>query len=291
MREVDHKHTSSKMMILVNFIGVGREAHPTLLLSVFDDIENRSLGSIMMSEFYADPVEKITSLKPFLKRDDKKRTITFVGDTMELRIPKRFEVYGMLDTTDVVQTLGIMDVIIDGKYQCSLDILSKITIAPTSYDDMVINGTPYLVVYLEHGDVFIQNTQVAKDANVVYAVYVEFITRGKPLYTLGYDQLALIFDRVKQLTGGGIGVDRVLFELIVSHLARDASDLFKQYRYTLMEEPPVIIPLRSVSLAPTTTSSRVFGSYFDDGLTSSLITRNVEESPFENIIRGIPQDV
>lgn len=291
MREVDHSYTSSKMMIFVNFIGVGREAHPALLLSVFDDIENRPTGSIMMSEFYADPVEKITSLKPFLKRDDKKRTITFVGDTMELRIPKRFEVYGMLDTTDVVQTLGIMDVIIDGKYQCSLDILSKITIVPTSYDDMVINGTPYLVVYLEHGDVFIQNTQVAKDANVVYAVYVEFITRGKPLYTLGYDQLALIFDRVKQLTGGGIGVDRVLFELIVSHLARDASDLFKQYRYTLMEEPPVIIPLRSVSLAPTTTSSRVFGSYFDDGLTSSLITKNTEESPFENIIRGVPQDV
>ena len=244
-----------------------------------------------MSEFYAEPVEKIKSLKPFTLRNDTKRTITFTGETMEVRIPKRFEVYGMLDITDVVQALGIMDIIIDGKYECSLNVLSKLTIVPSEMDDMVIDGVPYLVLYLQKGDIFIQNTQVTQDANAIYAVYVEFITRGKPLYTLGYDQLALVFDRVKQMTASSVGVDRVLFELIVSHLARDPKDLFRQYRYTVMDVPPTIIPLRSVSLAPTTTSSRVFGSYFDDGLTSSLITTNKENSPFENIIRGFPQDL
>ena len=236
-----------------------------------------------------NPVQKLDSIAPYFKEDKAKNRRIFVGESLEIRIPKRFEIYGLLDITDKVRTLGIMDLIIDGKYEASLNILCPVVICPSEIDEMTIDGVPYLVLYLEHGDIFIDNDQVPQTNKAVYSVYVEFITRGKPLYTFHYRELALIFDRAKELTGSGIGVDRVLFELIVSHLARDKNDLFKQYRYTDMKDPPQFIPMRSVIYAPSNTTTRMVGSYSDDGTVAAAQTQTTTDQPFENIFRGIPQ--
>lgn len=242
-----------------------------------------------------DPVtqltlEEVTDLKPFFKYDDTAKTMIFVSDELEVRVLKRFEVYDLLNVSDVVETLGLMELIIDGKYHASLNMLAKIQIEPTEMSEIQINGVPYLSLYLKHGDKFIAHTQVVQNASIQYAVYVEFIARGKPLHTMTYNELALVFDRVKQMTGSKLGVDRVLFETVVSHLARSQDDLFLQYRYTDMSKPMRLIPIRSVSYAPTSTSSRINGSYFDDGLTASLQTENTEHMPFEDLMRGFPPE-
>lgn len=242
-----------------------------------------------------DPVtqlelEEIKNPSRFFKYDPKKKTQTFIGDHLEVRVLKRFEVYDLLNVTDVVETIGIMELVIDGKYHASMNILAKISIHPTEIGEIQIDDVPYLSLYLKHGDLFIANTQVVQNASIQYAVYVEFIARGKPLHTMNYDELALVFDRVKQMTGSKLGVDRVLFETVVSHLARDQDDLFLQYRYTPMNRPMRLIPIRSVSYAPTSTSSRINGSYFDDGLTASLQNENREHMPFEDLMRGFPPE-
>ena len=103
--------------------------------------------------------------------------------------------------------------------------------------------------------------------------------------------MALVFDRVKPLTGKDLGVDRVLMELIIAHLARDPDDLFTQYRHTSMKHPMQMIPLRSVFHAPTNTTTRTIGSYAGDGMTAALQTTTRDDQPFENILRGIPQDL
>lgn len=239
---------------------------------------------------YVHSVEPIKDIDRFFLYDEKQHTMTFIGKTLELRIPKRFEVYGLLTVADTVQTLAVFDMIIDEQYQCSLNLLASIDITPSEISDMVYDDVPYLVLYLKHGDRLITHTQVVKDQSIISALYVEFITRGKPLYTFGYLDLALLFDRAKALTGSGIGVDRVLFEMIISHLARDPSDIFKQYRYTDMAEPAHLIRLRSVSYAPSSTSARLLGSYFDDGLAASLIHHNESNQPFEDMLRGLPTE-
>ena len=237
---------------------------------------------------YAYPVESIKDIDRFFKFDPDKHTMTFIGNSLELRIPKRFETYGMLEVTETVTALAVLDMIIDEKWQCGLNLPAKIEIAPSVIGEMVYEENAYQVLHLEHGDQFIKHTQVIKDQSIIYALYVEFITRGKTIYTLDYVGLALLFDRVKQMTGSGIGVDRVLFEVIVSHLARDPDDIFKQYRYTDMSKPMHLVRLRSVSYAPTSTTARMLGSYFDDGLNASLVHHEDKEQTFENILRGLP---
>lgn len=246
---------------------------------------------MVKEEYYAHSVTPVPSIKKFFKRDETKRTVTFIGDSLQVRIPKRFQSYRMLEITDVIKALGVMDLIINEKYECSLNILGRITIIPSRYEEIVLKDVPYLVAHLEHGDIFINDTNIAQEASVIYAVFCEFVTRGKPLYTFTYEEFALVFDRVKEFVGRGLGVERSVFELIIAHIARDKKDLFKQYRHTDLKSPPVFIDLNNVSLAPTTTSSRLVGAYFEDGLTASLITTSKEKAPFEEIMRGIPSEV
>lgn len=244
-----------------------------------------------MAEPYEHKLEHITDISKFVKYDDKKKILYFTGDTLEIRVLRRMEVYGLLEVSDTVQTIGIADLIIDGKYQATLNMLAVISIEPTTVKETEIDGVPYLVLTLKKNDVFIQRTQVVQNGGIVYAVYVEFITRGKPIYTLTYDELALVFDRAKQMTGSGIGVDRVLFEVIISHLTRAQKNWFIQYRHTDMKGPMAFIRLRSVSYMPTSTSSRIIGSYHDDGVDASLLTTAEKSQPFEDMLRGIPLSV
>ncbi|MBO7714922.1 MAG: hypothetical protein J6S85_15245 [Methanobrevibacter sp.] len=230
-------------------------------------------------------IDKVDS---YFKRDDKKRTITFVGKSLQVHIPKNFETYRLLEITDCVKALGLMTLIIDEKYWCSMNILAKLTMFPSRYEFVIIENNDYIKMDFEHGDIFIGDTQVVQETPIIYAVYSEFITRGKPLYSFTYNDFAKTFDNVKALTGSGLGVDRVIFELIVSHIARNEKDVFTQYRYTDMKDPPKFISLVNMSLAPTTTSSRMCGGYFNEGLSASLLTTSKEEAPFENMIRGIP---
>ena len=244
----------------------------------------------MVASPYAYPVEHITDIDKYFKYDPVKHCMIFIGDSLELRIPKRFEVYGMLEITETVTTVAVLDMIIDEKYQAGLNLLAHIQVIPREISEMVYEEIAYLVLYLEHGDQFMLHTQVVRDGSIVSSLYVEFITRGKPIYTLDYIKLALLFDRAKALTTQSIGVDRVLFEMIISHLARSQDDVFKQYRYTDMVKPMRLINLRSVSYAPTSTTARLLGSYFDDGLSTSLIHQVENEQPFENLLRGVPYE-
>lgn len=232
--------------------------------------------------------QKIDKIDKYFKRDDKKKTITFTGKSLEVYIAKNYETYRLLEITDCVKALGIMCLIIDEKYWCNVNILAKLTMHPSQYEFIVIDTVDYIKMNFDHGDIFIGDTQVIQDSSILFAVYSEFITRGKPLFSFTYDDFARTFDHLKELCATTLGVDRVIFELIVSHITRDEDDVFTQYRYTDMKKPPKFISLVNMSLAPTTTSSRMCGGYFNDGLSASLLTTSKEQTPFENMIRGIP---
>lgn len=237
---------------------------------------------------YANPVTPITDLTPFFEQNKKTGGWTFVGETLEIRIPKRFEVYDLLSITDTVTSLGIMDLVINGRYQCGMVILNQIQIEPSEITEMEYNGVPYVVLHLTPGDRFIPNPNVVKEDRVIYAIYVEFDTCGKPIYFLNYDQLGLIFDKVKLMTGSGLGVDRVVYEVIIAHLARDRNNLYLPYRLTDMKQPFALIPLKQVTHSTTNTTARLIGSYFSDTLAASLVTTTTENYPFEDVLRGLP---
>lgn len=237
---------------------------------------------------YLNPLKHITDISKFFEYDAKKHVTTFVGESLEIRVPKRFEVYGLLNITDTVETIGVMDLIIDDKYQASLHMLAVIEVEPSEISTIMVGSIQYQVMKLFHGDRFIANTQVVKKGNIIYALYEEFITRGNPIYTMKYEDLLTLFDQAGEMCGADLPVDHAIFEMIFSHLSRDANNLFTQYRHADMSGPMEFIALRSVAHAPDSTTARVIGSYYTEGLTASLLHHNEDRKPFEDLLRGIP---
>ena len=240
---------------------------------------------------YTKSYTKIQDIDPFFEYDSEKKTMRFIGETLEVRVPKRFEVYGLLQVHNNVETVGIMDLIIDETYQAGLHLLAKIVTYPTNIWVTTIQNIEYMVFSYTTGDLFIENTEVVKDSNIIYAVYVEFMTRGNMMYTFTYNDIARLFDSSKIVTGSSIPVDHSILEMVYSHLSRDQDNKFDQYRHTDMSEPFSFIALRSVGYAPDSTTSRMLGSYFDEGVNANLVHENDTRHPVEDLLRGhIPDE-
>ena len=194
---------------------------------------------------YLNPLTHIRDIHPFIETDPKTGRVTFIGDTLEIRIPQRYEVYDLLAMEDVVTTLAVFDMIIDGKYQASMNLLASITIDPTDRGSMVYDGVPYVVLYLNKGDTLMKTSDLVMNPAVVYALWIEFITQGKMLYTYNYDDLPMMFDRVRQCCGRGLGVGRSIFEAVLAFLCRDPDNIFIPYRLTDMKKKYTFVALLS----------------------------------------------
>jgi hypothetical protein len=238
---------------------------------------------------YLNPVEKISDVTPYFKKDPKTSSMTFIGESLELRIPLSFKKHGAITIGDTVTTPGVLDMIINDKYRTGLNILASITIEPSDISEMTYNGVEYLVLKLKNGDKFMSSYRVIRDSQIVYVLWTEWITNGNVGYWLTYDDLLKLFNNVEELTGSGIGVSRSVYEGIISHIARDKNNLALQYRLTDMKKPMRLVALNSVSHAPTGALARINGAYFRDaGMTSALRYRIDQTQPFEDLLRGIP---
>ena len=236
---------------------------------------------------YTKDLKPISDISPYFKKT-KNNSIVFTGESLEIRIPSKFSQYGYLIISDEISTLGVFDMIIDDEYHVGMNILGTITIVPSDTDTMTYDQIDYTVLYLKNSDVFIKNTKILKDPNVVYTLWSEWITDGRVPYYINYTNLLKMFENVKELTGQGIGVSRSVFEGIIAYLARDPKDKSRQYRLSNMKDPMHFVALSSVSEGPSGTLARLNGAYFrDQGLTAALKIKVTDEQPFENILRGI----
>lgn len=241
---------------------------------------------------YAHELETITDVSGYFQKNPKDFSVSFIGESLELRIPLSFKKHGALTIDDTITTPGVLDMIIDDKYRVGLNLLAPITIEPSDISEMTYLGVEYLVLKLNKNDKFMTSYRVVQDPQIVYVLWDEWITKGGVAYWFSYDDLLKLFSHVRELTGSGIGVSRSVYEGIIAHLTRDRVKSSIQYRLTDMKKPMKLIALNSVSQAPKGTIARLNGSYFRDaGMTSALRYEIDEPQPFENILRGIPSNI
>jgi hypothetical protein len=225
-------------------------------------------------------MEKIKDLNKFftIKND---KLIFSGGKELIIRIPKRYEVYGLLDIQDTINTLAVLGIEIDNKYMCGLKLLGMFEIPTKEYEEEVINNIAYIKIILEKDDIVFNSIKTIKNSSITYAIFVEFMTYGKWPYFIDYDSACTILERANLDTGMSLNVNRIVYEFIIAHLARDADDVNVFYRHTNKKKPPNLLMLRSVSHATESTTSKVLGSYFNDGLVSSLVHEPPNDSNYE----------
>jgi hypothetical protein len=229
---------------------------------------------------------KLDKIDQYFTYHPETNEMVFIGESLVVMIPRRYEVYDLLTLADTVKTLAVVDLVFDDTYRAGLLMLTTIEMEPDDVSTIMVGDLQYVRCTLSKGARFITNTERIADSSIVYAVWMEFITRGKLIFNIDYDQLATLFDQSKSMCDQNMNVDHVVFEIIYSHLCRDPDNLTIQYRYTDGNKPFRLIALRNVGYATVSTTSRLLGSYFGEALNASLLQTTTEHSEIEDLLRS-----
>lgn len=210
--------------------------------------------------------------------------VIFTGDMCKVRILEKMENYGCLSVTDVVNTLGVFDMEVDG-VTSGMFLVAHIEMHPSDIDTVEIDGARYVECTFRKGDTFMVTTNTVVDPLVAFAVYVLYIKYSNVMAAMSYEDQATIFDRIKKTCGLGFAVDHVVYEMVFAHLSRDPEDFTIPYRNTAMNDDFRRIKLSDVTHASRSTSSRVVGAYFADGINAALTNPSTTHSPIEDLLR------
>ena len=212
------------------------------------------------------------------------KTVLFVGNKLEILIPDRYAQHGCLELTNEVKTLGVFDMKVNGKDSGYL-LPARITIIPSEMETITVGTDKFVRLTLYENDVFIKNRDVVMDEQLAYVVFYEIIYGGNAPKFLTYDDKVFLFDTVSEVTGISFPTDHVVFEMMVALLHRDKKDISLQYRLGDMKDEPMNIPLRLVSHAALSTTSKIVGSYMDDGIDAALVNSSDINSDIEDLLR------
>ena len=235
---------------------------------------------------YQKTYTHIKDIDRFFEYDDKQKTMTFTGNSLIVYIPYRYSSYNLLTLADRVTTLAVIDLVIDDEFQAGLLMLTTIEIEPDEVSTIMVGDLQYVKLTLSNGSVFIHNTDRIANGDIVYALWMEAITRGNLPYFIGYEALSTLFDQSKSMCDHNLPVEHSVLEIVYSKLARKADDLTVQYRHTDMKEDFAMIALRDIGYANDSTTARLMGSYFSQGLNSSLLQTTTEHSQIEDLLRS-----
>lgn len=225
----------------------------------------------------------------YLKELEDERLITVKG--CKIYIPTRFADRGMAQIGIETYIVGIYAITVDDKYYGVSLVNAMMRIEPTSTMKVIINEEEYYEFYFEPGSTVVSKVQLVKTDTLVYRIYDEIIAKGHVPWYLGYTELGKLFDTARYHAGANIGSNHEVTELIVSMIARDAKDRHKYYRQTIKNmtdlrfNPPAFVPLRSVTYAATNTTSKLGGSYFHEGMVSSLVSPSDRVERIESLLR------
>ena len=218
-------------------------------------------------------------------KTNSKGEVIFVGDELKIYIPKRYEEKQFTQITSEISTIGIFRMVANGKDEIKFLLPAFIKIRPSGIDTETIGEDRYAVATLVKNDVFMVTNEVLQTEKIAYLIWNEFIYWGNIPSWMTYLDVMNMFKTLQKVTGLKFGVPPVVFEILISHLARTKRSLDEEYRLTDMHEYPSFIPLHAVAHAATSVSARMIGSYFDDSVNVSLIQEEGKPSELENILR------
>lgn len=215
-----------------------------------------------------------------------KDSLIFIGKSLEVYIPVRYGQHGCLDVGESVKALAIFDMTINGNIESGMMLPAKVTMKPNNVESILRDNERYQKLTFTKDDIFIVDTHIVKDDHIAYVMFYEFIYGGNTPRFMTYDKIGFIFEVAQQVTGIKFPTNSAVFEMMTSVLHRDPKDLTKFYRLTDMKSDPLRIPLRTVAHAATSTTTKIVGSYDNEGFDAALINAADVSSEIENLLRN-----
>lgn len=207
----------------------------------------------------------------------------------KIYIPEHYMSCALGNIADVISIAAVYGIVVDNKYYGVSSACALMQTAPSGSNVVDIHGEKYIEFSYQVGDRVIINLNLIRTSTLVYRIYNELITKGKIPWYFDYSDLCFLFDTALLHGGANLNTDSALLELLAACMARTKANRMEFYRHhpelaDRAKSPPVYIPLSSVAYGATTTTSKVLGAYFNEGLTSALVTPTREVSSVEDLL-------
>lgn len=213
-------------------------------------------------------------------------------EPMYILIPKRWA-YNTLATVgdDKYITCIFAMVFPESKVFSIVNQVNRIQITPDSVSLTKIFKDEYFKFNFEKDGVVFPLLDLNQEDTLAYPIYDEIIAKGNvPIY-LRYEDTTKVLKSAPVTAGINMSPSNVIFEATVATISRDLTDRKKYYRLMVnnqnyqLAKPPAIIGLRNVILGATNFTTRLTGSYAEDGIESSLINPSTHREGVEDILR------
>lgn len=211
---------------------------------------------------------------------------------VKIYVPETYIGSALGSIEDVIRIVGIWGMTVDDKYYAVSKACAMMQIAPSATNVVSIGAIKYMEFIFEAGDTVISNLNLVRTGTLVYRIYNEIIAKGKVPWYLDYTDLCYLFDTSKMHGNADLHANAVILELIASAMARQAGDKTKFFRNdpaivdNINASKPIFIPLRYVALQASNTVARLLGSYFQEGVSSALVSRTETIENIEMLLRS-----
>jgi len=232
----------------------------------------------------------ITKLKRDVEAINKKIVVkdnlTIAKGKMRILIPEKFIQGGLAFITDVIKTISVYVIIDDKDNYAVANIPISTVLTPSSIENIDVNGTTYIMAIYEDGDTLYDTNDLVEDDGVLFSMFNYFIMGGYVPFYMDYEDLGNLMVKSKEYTGRDIGSNPITLEILASIVARDSQQQDLYYRLSKMNNPPVYKGLNNQFHVFDNTTSKLVGSYFSDGVVTSLVDKSLESTNIEEIIKA-----
>ena len=228
----------------------------------------------------------MSDFSKYLVENPKTGVVAFMGDTLEVFIPKAFERHGCLEIANDVFTLGLFDMRLNGGKWLGYTLPAHIHMSPSKIENETLGDMDCAKLTFNKGDLFMLSTTIVKNGYLAYVCFYEYIFMGMRHRFMSYDMISKLFITVQEVCGINLNTDQVVFELISSHLHRSPESLKLFYRLTDMAKAPVALPMKDVAHTTMSTNSKLVGPYLSDSINASLVNAADQKSKNENLLRS-----
>lgn len=209
----------------------------------------------------------------------------------KIYLPERFLEKQLASVGAVNYIAGLFAHVVEDRYYAVFRGVCMVRTEPTSIASVKFGEEAYLEFSFEPGARILVTQEVVQERILTYNFDDEVIAKGHVPWYCSYEDVMMLLFTADRLAGVGMLKNHALLELNAAAICRDPANVARYYRHTVstyedtVVRPPRSIPLMSVSYGTTDTVSRITGSYFEDGINSSLASPSDKVQNIERLLR------
>lgn len=210
---------------------------------------------------------------------------------LTILIPEYFTRCGLASIGKETWILGVYAIANEASEYAISNVPAMLRITPTFTRQVKIDDMEYLAFEFEPGSVVIENTDLEKNAKLVYPIFNDLLSKGRVPFQLTYEDAGMIFAKAERFAGTGIVRSWEVIATLLSLLARDPRNPKLALREVVTSfkdvdtVKPFWSPIRSVQFLASNTINKLAGSRFQEGTINALTNPTEQLEPIDRILR------